>query len=297
METDGNQSNTHKGNSWEEALGSTPPYSRRAEPTKPTVENEQTAKGDGDRFVGGEQAPQGDPIHVGVEDGQTIEEVAPQLERLRRAGKRAYVVVDGERFDNYSQEHKIPNYAELEEKKEALGELDRTPDIMPCDKYDLIGLMGGIKPATNVSITVRDGEEVKEGNVDALLNKLGLKYVKMTETGFDEKGALNIVNYFIAKTTDMAKRLQELVDQKKPNEDDVALEREIGRMLGYPETAIEYFIKRIEGKAPWDSGEEGKYALYVHSPDHFEEERQQYDDKIDGLFEKYCPESALGYWL
>ena len=280
--------NTQNKKSWaERILGSMPSFRQHI---KQTAKDEQATNG----FVEDERTPQGDPIRVEIGAGQTLEQIAPQLERLKSAGKRAFVEINGQRWDNYSQEYKIPDYTELRDKKEALGDLDYMPDIKCYDKYNLVGVVSSIKPAMEFNIFVQNGDKKKESNVDAILNELGLKYVKESEP-YQPDPSYTGIEYHVAKTTNTAKRAQELMKKSQDEGQTGDATRELGQLFGYPKTAVEFFIKRAKGEVPMDSARRGTYSSFIHSPDNFEEECRQYDLKIDYPFEKYCPYSAFKY--
>jgi hypothetical protein len=68
--------------------------------------------------------------------------------------------------------------------------------------------------------------------------------------------------------------------------------REIGRLLGYPETAIEYFIAEQDIEDEERQRLLGRYQFYVHSPQHHEQEYQAYDAKIFQAIRDYTPKTA-----
>ncbi len=69
---------------------------------------------------------------------------------------------------------------------------------------------------------------------------------------------------------------------------------EIGKLLGYPETAVKYFVS-MESKARPSEAHKArlkKYLHYAHSDTYQEVEFRAYDVKVNRATEKYAPRSA-----
>ena len=86
--------------------------------------------------------------------------------------------------------------------------------------------------------------------------------------------------------------MKELVEKSRLEGQIGDATRELGRMFGFPNTAIEYFIKRNKGEVARNVDVQKKYGGYVHSPENGEAEYKQYEEKINKIFSKYCPLSA-----
>jgi len=76
------------------------------------------------------------------------------------------------------------------------------------------------------------------------------------------------------------------------------LNSEIGEMLGYPKTAIDYFADlRRQGTDPADFSQDerercARNRFYIHSPEHEDEEFDAFERKIYEEVNKYCPKTA-----
>ncbi len=98
-------------------------------------------------------------------------------------------------------------------------------------------------------------------------------------------------HYFISKDKNTAEALKETFealwsqDDKNKNLD---IDAKLGRLLGYPETAIEY----VRAGKPKDVTESQRRpdVLVVHDPAHFEEEYEAYEKPIYEIMDESCPE-------
>lgn len=68
--------------------------------------------------------------------------------------------------------------------------------------------------------------------------------------------------------------------------------RRTGELLGYPATAIEYFLKDTDIDNPERMARMNRNRYYAHSPEHEEEEFQAYDLKLNQAIEEYAPKTA-----
>lgn len=120
----------------------------------------------------------------------------------------------------------------------ALRELDqlarhhRNDTLLASDIVDIVGVVSDIKPAAMI----------EEGSVsNATLSKLGLEMVKSSHSEI-------IHLLYVAKTRARAQQLADAhaLSWGLGKRVDVENERTIGRLLGYPSSATEYFIKRLD---------------------------------------------------
>ena len=218
-----------------------------------------------------------------------------KLDFLKSQGKAAFLDFNGRRFDNYSQpdegERQTVSTFELDNKKKELEILDESLDIPNEGKYGLVGVIGGIKEATEFTAFVKNGEEEsKTSEIDGLIGELGLEFVKESESSQYDPSYTE-VQYYVSTTKEGADRLKELAEKSKLEGQTGDATRELGRMFGFPSSAIEYFIKRNKGEVA-KSANNKKYSFYVHSPENGEAEYKQYEEKINKIFSKYCPLSA-----
>ena len=181
-------------------------------------------------------------------------------------------------------------------KMETFEALDNSFDISNEGKYGLVGVIGGVKQATEFLVYAKDGEEAqKSDETKTLLDGLGLKYSKEVERCEYDSNYIEI-QYYAAKDEATVQRVKDLmkVGRKEGQTDETT--RELGRLFGFPATATEYFIKRNKGEVPDNVGAvPKKYGHYIHSPENGEMEYMQYEQKINALFKNYCPTSAKEY--
>lgn len=206
----------------------------------------------------------------------------PSFEEFRRDAKKSDAEVD------YHDEKEIEM-----EKTRAFEALDDNFDIINEDKYGLVGVVGNVKQATEFLVYARDDEkEEKSDDIKTILDGLGLKYIEKTERSEYDSDYVEI-QYCVAKTEEIVQRVVDLREACRKGVQTNEATRDLGRLFGFPETAIEYFIKRNNGVVPDEKYMPLKeYGFYIHSPGNEKEEYMQYEQKINGLFQKYCPTSA-----
>lgn len=168
------------------------------------------------------------------------------------------------------------------ESHDALLELDNLSRkakgdmALAADIVDVIGVLAGIKPAAFIG-----GNELVVGN--DLLSRLGLvcatsKIKNIVYVSFDKEKAERLAS------------LHELVWGK--NAEYANENREIGRLLGYPVTATEYFLHRlsvygtteelpiVRVKRTKDTVSEHFQSLIL-SPEHYDQELAAYSEPLE----------------
>ncbi len=71
------------------------------------------------------------------------------------------------------------------------------------------------------------------------------------------------------------------------------MNREIGGLLGYPQTAVDYFLDRDEKEdSELDKARNARNRFYIHSPEHENEEFEAYEAKIYQVLLANCPNTA-----
>lgn len=176
-----------------------------------------------------------------------------------------------------------------QEIKEAFSEIDQMYEISNDDKFGLVGVVGGIKPAGEfyTYVTKTSAREETE-HIRRLLGKLGLAFIEeIYECEYDDDmfGA----SYHVSKSEDLAKEVKEQFS-KRIDDNTGEADRKLGQLFGFPETAIEWYIEQTKTGDYIDNVP--GYGLYIHSPKHAKEEYEQYEARIMPVFEKYCPISA-----
>ena len=167
---------------------------------------------------------------------------------------------------------------------------------------DFLGVMIGVKPAAINHLEAKELLGISLIEFNELLNQANLKalffkqeYISMGKLSWvediyvshDTKTAYMLHQAF-AKLRSSMDDLGQTFDQKAWEESS----REIGQLLGYPATAVEYFIAEqdIENKERQQLMD--RYQFYVHSPKHHEEEYRAYDQKIFQAVRDYAPRTA-----
>lgn len=233
--------------------------------------------------------------HVRVESGDSFDDAMAKLDYLKSQGKAAFLNFNGQRFDNYTQpdkEEQIDNTIELDNKKQELELLDDNLDVPNEGKYGLVGIIGGVKKATEFTAFIKNGEEESRSKeIDNLIGKLGLEFTKESEPSQFSPDYTEVL-YYVSKTKEEVDRVKELVEKSRLEGQTGDATRELGRMFGFPSSAIEYFIKRNKGEIVESADSNRRGSLYIHSPDNGEAEYKQYEEKINKIFSKYCPLSA-----
>jgi len=242
--------------------------------------------------------------------------------------ENAFVIFNGRGINNWG---KIDSSGDIErvggkdireksgeiwaENMEILEKLDDSFDIPNEGKYGLVGILSGVKQATEFLVYAYDDtmeSMIKNTEtflpktalqpsdiaapttkkIEELLDGLGLKYSKEIERSEYNSKYIEI-QYYVAKTEDMLQRMKVLIEASIKEGQTGEATRELGRIFGFPATAIEYYIKRNRGEVPDnDDKPPKKYGPYIHSPENGEMEYELYEQKINGFFRKWCPMSA-----
>lgn len=170
----------------------------------------------------------------------------------------------------------------------------------------IVGVLIDVKPACVIDFTKFDVENMDLKVFESFLKSLHLEF-------FYEKTELNpeveptfTHTYFISKERKTARMLvdaeQELYDHFSTDEPNAPIikiiHRKIGRLLGYPETATDWFLVRAERIDLNEMDEDDiykdlqKFYHFIHSRNNSDEEFEEYDKPIHEAMEKYTPLSA-----
>jgi hypothetical protein len=170
----------------------------------------------------------------------------------------------------------------------------------------IMGVLIDVKPACMIDFTEADTENMDLTIFESFLKSLGLEFIyEKTELSPDVEPTFTHT-YFISKKKRFATMLQEaeheLYDHFNTDEPNApiikVIHRKIGRLLGYPETATDWFLVRQE-KIDLEEIDDDeiykdlqKYYHFIHSRNNGEEEFEEYDKPIHEAMEKYTPLSA-----
>ena len=192
--------------------------------------------------------------HVRVDVGDTFDSAMLKLRYLRSQGRRAFLIFNGRRFDNYSENNNF-EFQEWRKRIKAYRTLDDTSEISVTDKRKLVSVLEDVKQVQNITIETRDEGEQKITNTEKLLNQFGLKFVKseIHDEGFPA------VEYYVFKDED-----------------------------------IEQIVRNVKENMSRSDMSESEHAMLAKELDKLRDmERLSQRDagRIDGFFRSYCPNS------
>lgn len=179
--------------------------------------------------------------------------------------------------------------------------------VIAADRLScIVGVLIDIKPACIIDFTEYDTEKMPLKTFEKFLKKLGLEFI-YEKTNLKKDFEVSFTHtYFISKKNEVARMLvdaeRELYDHFSTDEPNAPvikmIHRKIGRLLGYPETATDWFLIRLEKMDLNEIDEDEinkdlqKYHHYIHSRMNGDEEFEEYDKPIHEAMEKYTPLSA-----
>lgn len=95
--------------------------------------------------------------------------------------------------------------------------------------------------------------------------------------------------YYLGKTRDIALTAQSVFHKIWSGEWE--MNGEIGKLLGYPATAVDYFLRKKGEMSEDDKSRMARNRFYVHSPEFEDEEFEAYEKKIYKVIAEKCPET------
>lgn len=176
------------------------------------------------------------------------------------------------------------------EQVEMLAHLDASAakekeiDWRAVDMLDIVGVVAGIKPSAFLNMDGPDAEKI--------MTKLGLAWHQTIGGGM-------AISRFDTLADALAARFEHLWDGIGDRD---TMHREIGKLLGYPATATEYFIKRsatidnpIDEQLPMILPEElegtvrGSFHQFVLSPEAWRDELESHVVPIEAAVKELAP--------
>lgn len=167
---------------------------------------------------------------------------------------------------------------------------------------DIIGVLIGVKPSAISSFNIYKFTDIDPSEIIELFGALGLRVLFFPYEYTSMGRLVRIEEIYVAHDYETAAKLHKSFTKMRSSIDDFGQtfdkktwgesSREIGYLLGYPDTAVEYFIAEqdIDNKERRDLMD--KYRFYIHSPEHHEHEYQIYDRKIYQALNDYAPRTA-----
>lgn len=167
---------------------------------------------------------------------------------------------------------------------------------------DFVGVMIGVKPVASEYFTAEEFSELDFEHLINLLNQVGLKPL-FFKRDYVYMGKLTwIEDVYVSRDIKTILNLREYSEKLRHSMDDIGQifnqalweesSREIGKLLGYPDTAIDYFISNQDINDEERQKLVERNRFYVHSPEHEEQEYQAYDRKIYQALSDYAPKTA-----
>ena len=178
----------------------------------------------------------------------------------------------------------------------------------------LVGVYAGIKPAGVVDFLENEASGVDLVKFRGMLAQLGMQLVTDVGESKEGDGVARFVMLFVAPAMGTAGELAAAFAKLHATMDEdgrinelegwMRSTREIGRLLGYPESAIEAFV--LETSEWAKTGVDGemntrkrKYTMvggrnryYVHSLEHERDEFEAHDRPLNQAIEKWTPYTA-----
>ena len=178
---------------------------------------------------------------------------------------------------------------------------EREPGAINC-VTDIVGILIGLKPTALIDFSSEEMKKVSRSEIKAALEKVGLKCIFYSrKTVSANKLFLNEM-IFVSKKFDSAVKLYNAFIKMWSSIDEIGqiidkktwikTTRQIGKLLGYPNTAIDSFIKNeIRHKSGNDSLViiSDKYKNFAHSKKYAEKEVKLYNKPLDEAIKKYAP--------
>lgn len=176
-----------------------------------------------------------------------------------------------------------------QQQKSALKQLDR-PRFLPdaCEIADIAGVLSGVKPCALIFLMDLPAKRRRE--IGSILARLGLK------TRIYDKRLM-----FVSKDDPILDEFERNWSARNPERVDKTLEHAIGKLLGYPPTATEHYIRRLvtlekSGELPDMvepplKGPIKHFCWLVLSPDNYADEIEAYSRPLMEATKKFAPKT------
>jgi hypothetical protein len=176
------------------------------------------------------------------------------------------------------------------------------PSVAASMVAGIIGVIIGVKPATTSFFDADEFVKLDPDDCKEVFKQAGLKALFFRHECIEGCKMTWIEDVYIARDVKTAEKLHQAFMKLHSTIDDMGqtcnqrnweeASREIGHLLGYPETAVEYFIANQDIEDEERERLMERYQFYIHSPMHHEEEYQAYDHKIYHALQEYAPKTA-----
>ncbi len=159
---------------------------------------------------------------------------------------------------------------------------------------NIIGVIINLKPSCSCILNERNVRKFNIVRFTKLLEKLDLKVISKRTLSSNEYD----LNFYISKSLKKAMRLKELFEVLNNynfgDDERKDIHSEIGELLGYPKTAVNYFVRNVERGSLSESHKQRvkKYFYYAHSEAYQNKEFKEYDERLNRALDKYSVRSA-----
>lgn len=175
-------------------------------------------------------------------------------------------------------------------------------DVAANTIADIIGVLIDIKPAMIGGFTASEYEKIDTDKFVRLLDTLNLKVLLFNHPYMLSNKMEREEIFCISKSIDLSKQLHDAFTDLWATMDDYgkvfAMEnwedatKRIGELLGYPDTAIDYFIKEKNLNDEKRIACMRRNRYYVHNPMFEEREFEAYDRKLNQAISEYAPKTT-----
>ncbi len=166
-----------------------------------------------------------------------------------------------------------------------------TEEALIRNMAEIIGVAINLKAVAMDLFTPEELQKIDLREFRQLLHQLGI-HVIFERRALGGSNPNNVAQYyFLSSTHENAVAAQSLFHKIWSGE--WQFNRDIGALLGYPQTAVDYFLSRNEeNDTPEDKDRIARNRFYVHSPEHENEEFSAYEQKIYAVMLACCPKTT-----
>ena len=167
---------------------------------------------------------------------------------------------------------------------------------------NILGVLVDLKPAMLGDFSEDELKRFKIEEFKKLLDELGLESVFFEHRYLQNGEEITLEDFCISKKKKLAERTRqafnvlwstiddngEVINQRKW----VKISKKIGKLLGYPKTAIDDFAKTADADDEDRVKRMNRYRYYAHSAEHEESEFRSYDLKLNKAISEFAPKTA-----
>lgn len=183
--------------------------------------------------------------------------------------------------------HRVEEF--LQNNYRQYGERDGT-ELAFRSAGEILGAKLGIKPASLTTIElIEDGQDADTDAFEGMLRDLGMTVIPEDIGGVKRR-------YFYGKEAGVVQEaydgFHQLWETKPGTPERKELDIQLGRLMGYPETAVLGDTYTINQNKAIQRKLEQQYPdqLISHTPEHIAEEYSAYEQKIFDAIREYCPD-------